>query len=132
MVRFTTIARYGRTIGDADWRGTSDTETLLAGLRALGAPIARSLKGMFAFVIYDHASRSFSWRATALASSRSTTRWMQKYPSRLRGKGSRWPGSTITSASIGAYLQWGACPEDQLLYSAFMSFRRPRHDHWSW
>ena len=68
-----------KELGDADWRGTSDTETLLLGYARWGHRLLDRLKGMFAFVIYDHAqAASFSWRATALASSHSITRWMQE------------------------------------------------------
>src|SRR5712671_4390667 len=38
-----------------EWKGTSDTETLLAGYRLWGEDLVRRAKGMFAFVIYDAA-----------------------------------------------------------------------------
>ena len=40
---------------EADWRGTSDTETLLLGYARWGRQLLDRLKGMFAFVIYDQA-----------------------------------------------------------------------------
>src|SRR5712691_5432879 len=42
-------------LGDAAWRGTSDTETLLLGYARWGHQLLDRLKGMFAFAIYDHA-----------------------------------------------------------------------------
>ena len=46
-------------LGDVDWRGTSDTETLLLGYARWGHRLLDRLKGMFAFVVYDHARREF-------------------------------------------------------------------------
>jgi len=106
------------TIGDADWRGTSDTETLLLGYARWGHRLLDRLKGMFAFVIYDHARREF-FVARDRFGIKPLYYTVDAESIRLASEvkvlvGS---GSTITSASIGAYLQWGACPEDQLLYS---------------
>ena len=106
-------------LGDADWRGTSDTETLLLGYARWGHQLLDRLKGMFAFVIYDHARQEFFVARDRLG--------IKPLYYAVDAGGIRLasevkvlvgPGSTITSASIGAYLQWGACPEDQLLYSA--------------
>jgi asparagine synthase (glutamine-hydrolysing) len=38
---------------NVDWRGTSDTETLLRGYAHWGSGVLDHLKGMFAFAIYD-------------------------------------------------------------------------------
>ena len=112
-------------LGDADWRGTSDTETLLLGYARWGRRLLDRLKGMFAFVIYDHARQEFFVARDRLG--------IKPLYYTVDAEGIRLasevkvlagPGSTITSASIGAYLQWGACPEDQAsLFAAFMSFR---------
>jgi asparagine synthase (glutamine-hydrolysing) len=40
---------------NVDWRGTSDTETLLQGYARWGHGVLDRLKGMFAFAIYDAA-----------------------------------------------------------------------------
>ena len=106
-------------LGDADWRGTSDTETLLLGYARWGHQLLDRLKGMFAFVIYDHARQEFFVARDRLGI-KPLYYAMDAGGIRLASevKVLVGPGSTITSASIGAYLQWGACPEDQLLYSA--------------
>ena len=105
-------------LGDADWRGTSDTETLLLGYARWGHRLLDRIKGMFAFVIYDYARQEFFVARDRLG--------IKPLYYAVDAGGIRLasevkvlsePGSTITSASIGAYLQWGACPEDQLLYS---------------
>jgi asparagine synthase (glutamine-hydrolysing) len=105
-------------LGDADWRGTSDTETLLLGYARWGHRLLDRLKGMFAFVIYDHARQEFFVARDRLgikplyyAVDAESIRLASEVKVLIG------PDSTITSASIGAYLQWGACPEDQLLYS---------------
>ena len=105
-------------LGDADWRGTSDTETLVAGLCALGAPVARSAQGNVRLRHLRSCAPGAFRRARSVWHQATLLRGgCRRFPFRLRGKGSRWPSSTITPAAIGAYLQWGACPEDQLLYS---------------
>jgi asparagine synthase (glutamine-hydrolysing) len=105
-------------LGDVDWRGTSDTETLLLGYARWGHRLLDRLKGMFAFVIYDHARREFFVARDRLGI-KPLYYTVDAESIRLASevKVLVGPGSTITSASIGAYLQWGACPEDQLLYS---------------
>ena len=40
---------------NVDWKGTSDTETLLQGYARWGHDVLDHLKGMFAFAIYDAA-----------------------------------------------------------------------------
>lgn len=43
---------------DVDWKGTSDTETLVELLAAMGIETLRLLKGMFAFALYDDSDGS--------------------------------------------------------------------------
>lgn len=51
-------AELEREGGNFDWRGHSDTETLLAALRHWGVPGAlRRLNGMFAFALWDREQR---------------------------------------------------------------------------
>ena len=106
-----------KELGDVNWRGTSDTETLLLGYARWGHRVLDRLKGMFAFIIYDYARREFFVARDRLGikplyyTADAGSIRLASEVKVLTG-----PGSTITSASIGAYLQWGACPEDQLLY----------------
>jgi asparagine synthase (glutamine-hydrolysing) len=106
-----------KELGDVNWRGTSDTETLLLGYARWRHRLLDRLKGMFAFVVYDHARREFFVARDRLGikplyyTADAGSIRLASEVKVLTG-----PGSTITSASIGAYLQWGACPEDQLLY----------------
>lgn len=107
-----------RELGHAEWRGTSDTETLLLGYARWGHQLLDRLKGMFAFVIYDHARREFF-----VARDRLGIKPLY-YTSDAEGvrlasevKVLTGPGSTITPAAIGAYFKWGACPEGKLIYS---------------
>jgi asparagine synthase (glutamine-hydrolysing) len=104
-------------LGDADWRGTSDTETLLRGYGRWGRRLLDQLKGMFAFVIYDHDRREFFVARDRLGIK--PLYYTLDAGSIRLGSEVRvltGPAMGITPASIGAYLQWGACPEDKLLY----------------
>ncbi len=106
-------------MGDVAWRGTSDTETLLHGYARWGRDVLVRLKGMFAFAIYDHAREElfvardrlgikplyFSAEASGI-----------RFASETRVLTDRAPAE-ITRASVAAYLQWGACPEDRILFS---------------
>ncbi|MEO8044441.1 MAG: asparagine synthase (glutamine-hydrolyzing) [Spartobacteria bacterium] len=104
-------------LGEADWRGTSDTETLLRAYARWGHQMLDRLKGMFAFVIYDQAREE-------LFVARDRLGIKPLYYTRDAG-GFRFASevklltdsaASITPASIGAYLQWGACPEDKIIY----------------
>ncbi|HEY1770329.1 MAG TPA: asparagine synthase (glutamine-hydrolyzing) [Chthoniobacterales bacterium] len=102
-----------------EWRGTSDTETLLQAYAHWGPQLLVRLKGMFAFAIYDHARQELFLARDRLGIK----------PLYLAGDpaGMRFASETkaltdcgaqkITRESIGAYLQWGCCPEDRLLFS---------------
>src|ERR1041385_834597 len=46
-------------LGALDWRGTSDTETLLLGYAHWGRAMLDRLKGMFPFFIYNPARENF-------------------------------------------------------------------------
>ncbi len=105
-------------LGDDNWRGTSDTETLLRGYARWGHELLERLKGMFAFVIYDHTRQE-------LFVARDRLGIKPLYYTRDAG-GFRFASevklltdgaSDITPAAIGGYLRWGACPEDNILYS---------------
>ncbi|MBA3543915.1 MAG: asparagine synthase (glutamine-hydrolyzing) [Chthoniobacterales bacterium] len=104
-------------LGAADWRGTSDTETILLGYARWGRGLVDRLRGMFAFVIYDHARQQIFVARDRLG--------IKPLYYTLDADGLRLasevkvltgPSSAITPGSIAAYLQWGASPEDKLLY----------------
>jgi asparagine synthase (glutamine-hydrolysing) len=101
------------------WRGTSDTETLLQGYARWGRGVLERLKGMFAFAIYDAARNELFLARDRLGIK---PLYYATEPEGFRA-GSEVKllvaGSTaITAQSISAYLQWGACPEGELLYAS--------------
>jgi asparagine synthase (glutamine-hydrolysing) len=104
-------------LGDADWRGTSDTETILLGYARWGRQLLDRLKGMFAFAIYDHARQELFVARDRLGI-KPLYYTLDAGNLRLASevKVLSDSASTITPASIGAYLQWGACPENRILY----------------
>jgi asparagine synthase (glutamine-hydrolysing) len=111
--------KLGRNV---DWRGTSDTETLLMGYARWGHAVVEHLKGMFAFAIYDAARNELF-----LARDRLGIKPLY-YTAGADGvrAGSEVrllaPASaTIKPEAVSAYLQWGACPEGELIYSGIQS-----------
>ena len=72
-------------LGDADWRGTSDTETILRAT-PLGRQLLDRLKGMFAFAITDHARQELFVARDRLDQNRSTTPRMGAPSSRFEVK----------------------------------------------
>jgi asparagine synthase (glutamine-hydrolysing) len=107
---------------NVDWRGTSDTETLLQGYARWGHGLLDHLKGMFAFAIYDAARKELF-----LARDRLGIKPLY-YTADANGiqaasevkvlvSGSK----PVTGSSISAYLQWGACPEGELLHADFQA-----------
>ena len=104
-------------IGEADWRGTSDTETLLLGYARWGRGLLGRLKGMFAFAIYDRARQElFVARDRLGIKPLYYTLDAESFRLASEVKVLASPSSTVTPASMAAYLQWGACPENKLLY----------------
>ncbi|HEX7515921.1 MAG TPA: asparagine synthase (glutamine-hydrolyzing) [Chthoniobacterales bacterium] len=104
---------------NVDWKGTSDTETLLQGYARWGHDVLGHLKGMFAFAIYD-ATREELFFARDRLGIKPLYYTMDENGLRAASEvrvlvvaGS----SGITGRSISGYLQWGACPERNLLYS---------------
>jgi len=103
--------------GNVDWRGTSDTETLLLGYARWGQAVVEHLKGMFAFAIYDAARNELF-----LARDRLGIKPLYytvdangvRAASEVRVLAPR--SATIKPQAISAYLQWGACPESELIY----------------
>ena len=100
------------------WRGTSDTETLLLGFARWGHGVVDHLKGMFAFAIYDAARNELFLARDRLGqkplyylAQNDGVRVASEIKVLLNGSGA------VTPASISAYLQWGASPEGTLLHS---------------
>ena len=104
-------------LGDCSWRGTSDTETILYGYRHWGRAVLDRLKGMFAFIIYDRA-REELFVARDRLGIKPLYYLRDQAGVRLASEAKvlRGPSSSITPGSLAAYLQWGACPEDNLLF----------------
>jgi asparagine synthase (glutamine-hydrolysing) len=100
-----------------DWRGTSDTETLLHGYGRWRHGVLDRIKGMFAFAIYDHASGELFLGRDRLGIKPLYYK-LDAHGVRLASevKALVGAGEAITAESISAYLQWGACPERDLLY----------------
>ena len=104
---------------NVNWKGTSDTETLLQGYACWGHDVLHRLKGMFAFAIYDAARQELFLARDRLGIKPlycSTDADGFRAGSEVRllvAAGS----SEITGQAISGYLQWGACPERNLLYS---------------
>ena len=103
---------------DVKWAGTSDTETLLVAYRVWGKAMLPRLKGMFAFVIYDAATRGvFVARGPTgikpLYYTRS--RGMLRFSSEARALFDE-TGPVYDGRSVSAYLQWGSCPEDNFIF----------------
>ena len=89
--RSTTSASCARELEAAGhrFRSHTDTEVVLQRLRGVGPACVERFNGMFAFAIWDRErARRSSSRATATASSRSTTRdARRRVPVRLRDQG---------------------------------------------
>ncbi|HEX8078006.1 MAG TPA: asparagine synthase (glutamine-hydrolyzing) [Chthoniobacterales bacterium] len=105
-------------LGDqVEWRGTSDTETLLVGYARWGRAVLDHIKGMFAFAIYDAARGELFLGRDRLG---------QKPLYYVCEKGRLRAASEIKvlvnepaaigSRALSGYLQWGACPESALLF----------------
>jgi asparagine synthase (glutamine-hydrolysing) len=102
---------------NVNWRGTSDTETLLQGYAHWGHGVLDRIKGMFAFAIYDSARQELFVARDRLG--------IKPLYYALDGDGIRIASEVkvlaqdspaITAESISAYLQWGSCPERELLF----------------
>ncbi|MEA2679280.1 MAG: hypothetical protein QOK03_1002, partial [Candidatus Binataceae bacterium] len=103
---------------NVDWRGTSDTETLLVGYARWGHDVLNHLKGMFAFAIYDAARGELFLARDRLGIK---PLYYTTDPEGIRAasevKVLASGPQRITAEAISAYLQWGACPERQLIYA---------------
>jgi len=103
---------------EVNWRGTSDTETLLQGYARWGRDVVDHLKGMFAFAIYDAARKELFFARDRLG--------IKPLYYTMKADGLRAASEAkmlvtgqaleITARALSGYLQWGACPEGNLLY----------------
>lgn len=103
---------------NVNWRGTSDTETLLQGYARWGHQVVDHLKGMFAFAIYDAARKELFLARDRLGikplyHTTDADGFRAGSEVKLLVGGSE----PIPARSVSAYLQWGACSEGELLYA---------------
>ncbi len=103
---------------EVHWKGTSDTETLLQGYARWGQDVVEHLKGMFAFAIYDAARKELFLARDRLGikplyytMEADGFRAASEAKMLLIGR-----SHEITLRAISGFLQWGACPESNLLY----------------
>jgi len=107
---------------DFIWRGTSDTETLLQAYVRWHHGMLERVKGMFAFAIYDSVRAELFIARDRLGikplyySRDADGMRMSSEVKMLTGE-----ASAISPQSISGYLQWGASPERNLLYSDIRS-----------
>ncbi len=111
-------ALRSRLYGKVNWQGTSDTETILKGYARWGQDVVKHLGGMFAFAIYDPSRKELFVARDRLGikplyykvdehgfQAASEVRVL------IAGE-----SNESTGSSLSGYLQWGACPEGNLLY----------------
>jgi asparagine synthase (glutamine-hydrolysing) len=101
-----------------EWKGTSDTETLLAGYRLWGEDVVRRAKGMFAFVIYD-AARNGIFVARGPLGIKPVYYEMSdggvRFASEIRAlvAGTK---RECDEKGVSSFLQWGSCPETAFIF----------------
>src|SRR5436190_14210063 len=102
---------------NVEWRGTSDTETLLVGYARWGRAVVDHVKGMFAFAIYD-AARKELFLARDRLGQKPLYYVVQSDGVRAASEVRMLVDGSeeIPPAAVSAYLQWGACPETELIY----------------
>jgi asparagine synthase (glutamine-hydrolysing) len=113
------LAIRERLGGNVEWRGTSDTETLLVSYARWRHGVLDHLKGMFAFAIYDAARNELFLARDRLGQKPlyytvedDGVRAASEVKVLLNGS------CAVTAGAISAYLQWGACPDGSLLHGA--------------
>lgn len=100
-----------------DWRGTGDTETLLQAYSHWRFGMLDRLKGMFAFAIYDE-KRGELFLARDRLGIKPLYYLTDEESIRVGSEIKVLGGDELpmTQESISAYLQWGASPENKLIY----------------
>ena len=103
---------------EIQWKGTSDTETLLNGYRVWGPEVVRRAKGMFAFVIYDAAKNGLFVARGPLGikplyheSSEDGMRFASEMRALVAGT-----QRECDAKGISSFLQWGSCPETEFIF----------------
>ena len=101
------------------WKGTSDTETILQAYAHWGPEMLTHLKGMFAFAIYDAAKKQLFLARDRLGIkplyySVDSTGFRAASEVRVLASVT---SKAINTQALSGYLQWGACPERNLLFS---------------
>lgn len=102
---------------DRHWNGTSDTETLLQAYACWGHELLNQVKGMFAFAIYD-VTRGELFIARDRLGIKPLYYVMDASGFRAASEVRVLVAAGLdgtTGQSIASYLQWGACPEQDLL-----------------
>jgi asparagine synthase (glutamine-hydrolysing) len=111
--------KLGRNV---EWRGTSDTETLLLGYARWGHAVLEHLKGMFAFAIYDAARNEiFLARDRLGIKPLYYTATANGFCAASEVRVLAPQSAAIKPEAVSAYLQWGACPEGELIYSGIQA-----------
>ncbi len=100
------------------WQGTSDTETVLQSYARWGHGLLDRIKGMFAFAIYDAARQEIFVARDRLGIKplyfvREADGMRFASEVKMLVQAGR---QAITPRAISGYLEWGACPEDNLLF----------------
>jgi asparagine synthase (glutamine-hydrolysing) len=107
---------------NVSWSGTSDTETLLIGYARWGHAVVEHLKGMFAFAIYDAARQElFLARDRLGIKPLYYTFDAQGLRAASEVRVLAPPSATVKPEAVSAYLQWGACPEGELIYGGIQA-----------
>jgi asparagine synthase (glutamine-hydrolysing) len=121
-------AKLELQFGSMPWRGTSDTEVMLAAISAWGLRSAlESLNGMFALVLWDRATRSVSFARDRAGEKPLYYGWAGNsliFASELKAlrMHPQWVGD-IDSQSLTSYLKYGYVPGSLSIYSG--TFKLP-------
>lgn len=107
------------------FRGHSDTETLLRGYGIWGASLFARLRGMFALAIYNARSREVVLCRDRLGIKPFYTAQTEEgafvFASEVRAL-LPWIKGRLNQEGIAAYLQRGACPHENLIFSGIAEF----------